>query len=90
MRFHSYVIFINRKIGLYGKFNDFFRKCVNVGNTNAVYYDGFQRAIILGLDEDINVLEANVPTHAPSKLVVGIFNVCLGNDKEVSRFFDIP
>ncbi|CAF1957660.1 hypothetical protein YC2023_082159 [Brassica napus] len=39
------------------------------------------------VEHAINVLEPNVPTHALSTLDVGVFNVCLGKDKEASKVF---
>ncbi|KAF3547752.1 hypothetical protein DY000_02006034 [Brassica cretica] len=35
----------------------------------------------------IRILQPNVPNHDLSSLVVGIFNVCIGNDKEASKLF---
>ncbi|KAJ4894607.1 Uncharacterized protein Rs2_21401 [Raphanus sativus] len=79
--------FVNCEIGKYGKFRNFFLKCVNVGNMNAVYYEGLHLSMKCGLEEGIQVLEANVPNHGMSTLALGIFNVCLGKDIEASQIF---
>ncbi|KAJ4875936.1 GroEL-like equatorial domain protein [Raphanus sativus] len=79
--------FVNCQIGKYGKFRNFFLKCVNVGNMNAVYYEGLHLSMKCGLEEGIQVLEANVPNHGMSTLALGIFNVCLGKDIEASQIF---
>ncbi|KAG2330298.1 hypothetical protein Bca52824_001478 [Brassica carinata] len=79
--------FGNCKIGTCGKFRNFFLKCVNVGNINAVYYESLHLAMKCGLEEGIQVLEANVPNHGISTLALGIFNVYLGKDIEVSEVF---
>ncbi|KAG2271082.1 hypothetical protein Bca52824_065637 [Brassica carinata] len=43
----------------------------------------------IGLKESIKILEPNVPMHGFSTLAVAIFNVCLGNDKEASKVFQL-
>ncbi|KAF3515144.1 hypothetical protein F2Q69_00007660 [Brassica cretica] len=75
------------QLGKSGNFRNFFLKCVDVGNIVAVYYEGFHRATTLGVEEGINVLERNVPTHVLSTLAVGIFNVCLGKEMEAITVF---
>ena len=79
--------FVNIEIGIYRKFRDFFLKCVNAGNLNAVYLEGLHLASVLGLEEAIHALQQNFPTHRMSTLAVGIFSVCLGNDIEASKLF---
>lgn len=76
-----------REVGNNGKFHKFNRKCVASGNKDALYYEGLNVAAIVGLQESIYLLKANVPEHAPSTFAVGIFNVCLGNDKEATKVF---
>ncbi|KAF2569473.1 hypothetical protein F2Q68_00024230 [Brassica cretica] len=61
--------------------------CVNVGNIVAVYYEGLHRSTTLGVEEGINVLERNVPTHVLSTLAVGIFYMCLGKEMEAITVF---
>ncbi|KAF8087929.1 hypothetical protein N665_0560s0007 [Sinapis alba] len=79
--------FFNIEIGIYDKFCDFFLKCVNAGNINAVYLEGLHLASVFGFDDAIDALKQNVPTHRMSTLGVGIFNVCLGNDINASKVF---
>ncbi|KAF3610158.1 hypothetical protein DY000_02046593 [Brassica cretica] len=64
-------------IEYFGNFRTFFLKCVEVGNVEAIYYEGLHRSTSLGVEEGIKVLEANVPKHGLSTLAVGIFYVCL-------------
>nr|VDD05592.1 unnamed protein product [Brassica oleracea] len=75
------------QLGKGGNFRNFFLKCVDVGNIVAVYYEGLHRATTLGVEEGINVLERNVPTHVLSTLAVGIFNVWLGKEMEAITVF---
>nr|VDD35477.1 unnamed protein product [Brassica oleracea] len=75
------------QIGNSGNFRNFFLKCVNVGNIDAVYYEGLHLSTTLGVEEGINVLERNVPTHVLSTLAVGIFYVCLGKEMEAITVF---
>lgn len=75
------------EIGNYGKFRQFFLKCVEVGNIDAVYYEGLHRSTSLGVEVGIKFLEPNVPTHGLSTLVVGIFYVCIGEDMKASHVF---
>ncbi|KAG2266408.1 hypothetical protein Bca52824_073487 [Brassica carinata] len=77
---------INLEIRLGGKFRESLLECVSDGNTEAVYYEGLY-ATTFDVEHAINVLEPNVPTHALSTLDVGVFNVCLGKDKEASKLF---
>ncbi|KAL0886313.1 hypothetical protein Bca101_010296 [Brassica carinata] len=79
--------FVNIEIGIYGKFRDFFLKCVNAGNINAVYLEGLHLASVLGLANAIHALQQNIPTHRTSTISVGIFDVCHGNDIEASKVF---
>ncbi|KAG2304094.1 hypothetical protein Bca52824_032745 [Brassica carinata] len=79
--------FGNCEIGTCEKFSDFFLKCVNVGNINVVYYESLHLAMKCGLEEGIQVLEANVPNHGMSTLALGIFDVCLGKDIEAREIF---
>ncbi|KAF2614274.1 hypothetical protein F2Q70_00010504 [Brassica cretica] len=44
-------------------------------------------ALIVGPEKCIRILQPNVPNHDLSTLAVGIFNVCIGNDKEASKLF---
>ncbi|KAF3498106.1 hypothetical protein DY000_02052330 [Brassica cretica] len=62
-------------------------QCVTAGNTNAIYYEGLYAALIVGPEKCIRILQPNVPNHDLSTLAVGIFNVCIGNDKEASKLF---
>ena len=75
------------EFGIYGKFHDFFVKCVDVGNIDAVYYEELNWSTVSGVDQGIKVLEANVPTHGLSSLVVGILYVWLGEDIEANNVF---
>ncbi|CDY63811.1 BnaC01g44500D [Brassica napus] len=59
------------------------------GNRKAIYYEGLLTAPSIGLKESIKILESNVPMHGFSILDVAIFNVCLGNDKEASKVFQL-
>ncbi|KAF2533272.1 hypothetical protein F2Q70_00030283 [Brassica cretica] len=77
---------INFEICLSGKFREFLLKCVSTGNTDAVYYEGLYAATF-DVEHAINILEPNVPRHTLSTLAVGVFNVCLGEDKEASKVF---
>nr|VDC97323.1 unnamed protein product [Brassica oleracea] len=70
-----------------GQFREFFIKCVTAGNTNAIYYEGLYAALIVGPEKCIRILQPNVSNHDLSTLAVGIFNVCIGNDKEASKLF---
>lgn len=75
------------QIGSYGKFCEFFLKCVYSGNIDTVLYDGLHRSTGSRVDMGIKVLEANVATHGLSTLAMGIFYVCLGEDIEASNVF---
>ncbi|RID75447.1 hypothetical protein BRARA_B02493, partial [Brassica rapa] len=70
--------FVNIEINIYGTFRNFYLKCINAGNLNAVYLEGLHLASVLGIEEAIHSLQQNVPTHRMSTLAVGIFNLCLG------------
>uniref|UniRef100_A0A0D3BFP0 F-box domain-containing protein n=1 Tax=Brassica oleracea var. oleracea TaxID=109376 RepID=A0A0D3BFP0_BRAOL len=70
-----------------GQFQEFFIKCVTAGNKNAIYYEGLYATLIVGPQKCIRILQPNVPNHDLSTLAVGIFNVCIGNDKEASKLF---
>lgn len=69
------------------KFREFFKKCVEVGNIEAVYYEGLHHSTSVGLEAGIKVLEANVPSHGLSTLAVGIFYLCLGKSIESNNVF---
>ncbi|CAF2321337.1 unnamed protein product [Brassica napus] len=71
------------------QFREFHLKCVSAGNKKAIYYEGLLTAPSIGLEESITILEPNVPMHGLSTLAVAIFNVCLGNDKEASKVFQL-
>ncbi|KAG2304486.1 hypothetical protein Bca52824_033137 [Brassica carinata] len=75
------------QIGKSGNFRNFFLKCVEFGNIDAVYYEGLHRSTTLGVEEGINFLERNIPTHVLSTLVVDIFYVCLGKEMEAITVF---
>ena len=79
-------ILINLEIRLGGKFHEFLLKCVSTANIDAVYYEGLYAATF-DVEHAIKVLEPNVPTHTLSTLAIGVFNVCLGKDKEASKVF---
>nr|VDD60787.1 unnamed protein product [Brassica oleracea] len=81
------VTFAKCQICTGGQFREFFIKCVTTGNTNAIYYEGLYAALIVGPEKCIRILQPNVPNHDLSTLAVGIFNVCIGNDKEASKLF---
>ncbi|CAF1707902.1 unnamed protein product [Brassica napus] len=81
------VTFATCQICTGGQFREFFIKCVTAGNTNAIYYEGLYAALIVGPEKCIRILQPNVPNHDLSTLAVGIFNVCIGNDKEASKLF---
>ncbi|CAN6848796.1 unnamed protein product [Brassica oleracea] len=81
------VTFTTCQICTGGQFREFFIKCVTAGNTNAIYYEGLYAAMIVGPEKCIRILQPNVPNHDLSTLAVGIFNVCIGNDKEASKLF---
>nr|VDD29695.1 unnamed protein product [Brassica oleracea] len=81
------VTFATCQICTGGQFREFFIKCVTSGNTNAIYYEGLYAALIVGPEKCIRILQPNVPNHDLSTLAVGIFNVCIGNDKEASKLF---
>ncbi|CAF1720383.1 unnamed protein product, partial [Brassica napus] len=81
------VTFATCQICTGGQFREFFIKCVTTGNTNAIYYEGLYAALIVGPEKCIRILQPNVPNHDLSTLAVGIFNVCIGNDKEASKLF---
>ncbi|CAN7047463.1 unnamed protein product [Brassica oleracea var. botrytis] len=81
------VTFATCQICTSGQFQEFFIKCVTAGNTNAIYYEGLYAALIVGPEKCITILQPNVPNHDLSTLAVGIFNVCIGNDKEASKLF---
>ncbi|KAL0787901.1 hypothetical protein Bca101_004147 [Brassica carinata] len=83
----SMVTFATCQICTGGQFREFFIKCVIAGNTNAIYYEGLYAALIVGPEKCIRILQPNVPNHDLSTLAVGIFNVCIGNDKEASKLF---
>ncbi|KAF8100664.1 hypothetical protein N665_0218s0002 [Sinapis alba] len=79
--------FMSCRINKYGKFREFFLKCVNVGNINTMYYEGLHLAMKCGLEEGIQVLKANVHTHIISALTLGIFTVYLDKDTESNTAF---
>lgn len=81
------VTFATCQICTGGQFREFFIKCVTAGNTNAIYYEGLYAALIVGPEKCIRILQPNVSNHDLSTLAVGIFNVCIGNDKEASKLF---
>ncbi|CAF2076115.1 unnamed protein product [Brassica napus] len=81
------VTFATCQICIGGQFREFFIKCVTAGNTNAIYYEGLYAALIVGPEKCIRILQPNVLNHDLSTLAVGIFNVCIGNDKEASKLF---
>ncbi|CAN6819046.1 unnamed protein product [Brassica oleracea] len=81
------VTFATCQICTGGQFRGFFIKCVTAGNTNAIYYEEPYAALIVGPEKYIRILQPNVPNHDLSTLAVGIFNVCIGNDKEASKLF---
>ncbi|KAG2268787.1 hypothetical protein Bca52824_063342 [Brassica carinata] len=81
------VTFATCQICTGGQFREFFIKCITTGNTNAIYYEGLYAALIVGPEKCIRILQPNVPNHDLSTLAVGIFNVCIGNDKEASKLF---
>ncbi|CAN7076960.1 unnamed protein product [Brassica oleracea var. botrytis] len=81
------VTFATCQICTGGQFREFFIKCVTAGNTNAIHYEGLYAALIVGPEKCIRILQPNVPNHDLSTLAVGIFNVCIGNDKEASKLF---
>ncbi|CAN7062231.1 unnamed protein product [Brassica oleracea var. botrytis] len=81
------VTFATCQICTGGQFREFFIKCVTAGNTNAIYYEGLYAALIVGPEKCIRILQPNVPNHDLSTLTVGIFNVCIGNDKEARKLF---
>ncbi|CAF2227989.1 unnamed protein product [Brassica napus] len=81
------VTFATYQICTGGQFREFFIKCVTAGNTNAIYYEGLYAALMVGPEKCIRILQPNVPNHDLSTLAVGIFNVCIGNDKEASKLF---
>ncbi|KAL0707172.1 hypothetical protein Bca4012_073598 [Brassica carinata] len=81
------VTFATCQICTSGQFQEFFIKCVTAGNTNAIYYEGLYAALIVGPEKCITILQPNVPNHDLSTLAVGIFNVCIGNDKEAKNCF---
>ncbi|WZZ31928.1 hypothetical protein YC2023_015329 [Brassica napus] len=81
------VTFATCQICTGGQFREFFIKCVTAGNTNAIYYEGLYAALIVGPEKCIRILQPNVPNHDLSTLAVGIFHVCIGNDKEASKLF---
>ncbi|CAF2133638.1 unnamed protein product [Brassica napus] len=81
------VTFATCQICTGGQFREFFIKCVTAGNTNAIYYEGLYAALMVGPEKCIRILQPNVPNHDLSTLAVGIFNVCIGNDKEASKLF---
>ncbi|CAN6814804.1 unnamed protein product [Brassica oleracea] len=53
------------EIGIYGKFREFFLKCVDAGNIDAVYNEGLHRSTCSGVAEGIKVLEENVKILKP-------------------------
>ncbi|CAN7046116.1 unnamed protein product [Brassica oleracea var. botrytis] len=71
------------------QFREFHLKCVSAGNRKAIYYECLLTAPSIGLQESIKILEPNVPMHGFSTLAVAIFNVCLGNDKEARKVFQL-
>ncbi|KAL0669043.1 hypothetical protein Bca4012_031747 [Brassica carinata] len=81
------VTFATCQICTGGQFREFFIKCVTAGNTNAIYYEGLYAALIVGHEKCIRILQPNIQNHDLSTLAVGIFNVCIGNDKEASKLF---
>ncbi|CAF1955477.1 hypothetical protein YC2023_082006 [Brassica napus] len=71
-----------------GHLREFFLKYVNAANV--IGYAGLlHAATIIGLEESIKILEPHVPRHVLSTLVVVIFNVCIGRDKEASQVFQL-
>ncbi|CAN7100528.1 unnamed protein product [Brassica rapa subsp. narinosa] len=81
------VTFATCQICTGGQFREFLIKCVTAGNTNAIYYEGLYAALMVGPEKYIRILQQNVPSHDLSTLAVGIFYVCIGNDKEASKLF---
>ncbi|KAL0662032.1 hypothetical protein Bca4012_098869 [Brassica carinata] len=81
------VTFATCQICTGGQFREFFIRCVTAGNTNTIYYEGLYAALIVGPEKCIRILQPNVPNHDLSTLAVGIFNVCIDNDKEASILF---
>ncbi|CAG7884182.1 unnamed protein product [Brassica rapa] len=71
------------------QFREFHLKCVSAGNRKAIYFEGLLTAPSIGLEKSIKILEPNVLMHEFSTLAVAIFNVCLGNDKEASKVFQL-
>ncbi|WZY85472.1 hypothetical protein YC2023_031856 [Brassica napus] len=71
------------------QFREFHLKCVSAGNRKAIYFEGLLTAPSIGLEKSIKILEPNVLMHGFSTLAVAIFNVCLGNDKEASKVFQL-
>ncbi|CAN7048978.1 unnamed protein product [Brassica rapa subsp. trilocularis] len=71
----------------FGNFRNFFLKCVEVGNIEAIYLEGLHLSTTLGVEEAIKVLESNLPTQELSTLAVGIFYVCLGKEMEATYTF---
>ncbi|CAN7041415.1 unnamed protein product [Brassica rapa subsp. trilocularis] len=47
----------------FGHFRNFFLKCVEVGNIEAIYFEGLHLSTTLRVEEAIKVLEPNVPMH---------------------------
>ncbi|KAG2251067.1 hypothetical protein Bca52824_081203 [Brassica carinata] len=78
------VTFAKCQICTGGRF-EFFIKSRNNGNTSAIYYEGLYAALIVGPEKCIRILQPNVPNHDLSTLAIGIFSVCIGNDKEADK-----
>ncbi|KAL0742596.1 hypothetical protein Bca4012_084109 [Brassica carinata] len=77
------VLYVTCQIREGGKFRALHLKCVDAGNTRAIYHEGLLKAPTSeGLHASIKILEPNIPNHDMSTLAVGIFNVCLGKEKE--------
>ena len=81
------VTFATCQICTGGQFREFFIRCVTAGNTNAIYYERLYAVLMVGPEKCIRILQQNVPSHDLSTLAVGIFYVCIGNDKEASKLF---
>ncbi|KAL0729486.1 hypothetical protein Bca4012_025579 [Brassica carinata] len=82
------VLYVTCQIREGGKFRALHLKCVDAGNTRAIYHEGLLKAPTSeGLHASIKILEPNIPNHDMSTLAVGIFNVCLGKEKEAAMIF---
>ncbi|KAL0742077.1 hypothetical protein Bca4012_083590 [Brassica carinata] len=82
------VLYVTCQIREGGKFRALHLKCVDAGNTRAIYHEGLLKAPTSeGLHASIKILEPNIPNHDMSTLAVGIFNVFLGKEKEAAMIF---